>query len=335
MLKEALEYKPIVAPQAPLHPDYYGYTANMSLGVRDKIRYLLPLLTQLTFTTPDQSISLLSVGAADASVEKALKQALPHLSIIATDFDPHMARQLSRDSQLLAAQAEAASLPVAANSINVVTMSSLLHELASVEEGPAHYGNYTDQSLTEALRILKPDGYLYIREFVQTPNPDQLVVITLGHSTKNNLMQPAEFAQRFLADFTAATGTSADSVQQRGTTLTMPAWLAQEFAIHYSWRSHFDYEIKQRYAYLTLAQLTEKITALAAAQEITTEVTYAKGYVQPEYATHVLDGLQFTDLEGNPWWFEQMTGVLIVKKMASRQSNLYQQISVAEKDIPY
>ncbi|KTG10765.1 hypothetical protein AUR64_06125 [Haloprofundus marisrubri] len=97
---------------------------------------------------------VLSLGAGPAHIWRKNVGRVPEIDVFVTDFSGGMVREarsaLPEDGRFRFAQVDAASIPFAADSFDVVTANHMLYHVADREH-----------AISEIARILRPDGVFY------------------------------------------------------------------------------------------------------------------------------------------------------------------------------
>lgn len=299
------------------------YGEAMASSVRYKRDFFLPMIER--FLPPsefgqDRVCQILDLGSCTSSLAVELASKLPqNYHFIETDLDMHfltVGREKALMTQELTPklshlQANAVDMPLADKSVDAVMHSSFFHEIFSfpVTEAGAFSHENCHKLVREIRRVLKPDGYVFGRDYVARPNnPDELLLLQADQTNGlviedlNELIDaPVEnlssysLVKRFLYQFEPAQ--KGPIIVTKGDKFTLPAWLAGELLFHASYRGSSDMwnsEIHEMYGDSSAEDLEQMAQRFGFESLMTESVSHYDigedtGMVLSNTAGHVID----------------------------------------------
>ena len=148
-------------PAAGRHSLTSLYDPIVALTMRERA-FRSRLMTQIA--TGEPSV-VLEIGCGTGRMTMRLAKAMPAASITGLDPDPEaLARARARDStsQVDWRRGSAVELPLPEHSVDRVVASLVLHHLTDMEK---------QQALTEARRVLRPNGRLHVADWGAPQDP--------------------------------------------------------------------------------------------------------------------------------------------------------------------
>jgi len=275
---------------------------------------------------------ILSLGAGTGKVERQIAYKYPKAEVIAADLSLPMIEEIRKNAttefgmreNLHILQCSIDRLPIAPESVDFIIASSVVHEIASFRDH-GRLGIHTEHFYQQVARRLKPNGVFFIRDFVQPDNPSKLVDIKIGKTIFSEDADPKTFVDRFTQEFKATDFTDVRSQIEalkrngaygQGSILTMSYADAIEMGAHYSWSKRFDDEVKERYAYLPIAEYGQFIQDNFRVAGVETTIIQQYPYLQSGYPLHVdgrLDIYQHGTM--NPLFLSPFTGVMAFRRV--------------------
>lgn len=257
------------------------YVNDMARNASKKARFFARSLSTLQ-TQPSHGQRLVfDIGCCGGDMIRELERMVPDTRFMGMDMNFDMltvARE--KDRRVYAERgagepspgrymvADGFELPLARESVDAFTLSSLMHEIFSYAEPNFSYerlGEFFD-SMHEKL---KPGGRVVIRDPGRPDNPDELM--TVQALPDLNMQSPADEAElmaihpgklgpdallrRFLLQFKPAQG-QFEKLDEH--TYRMPAWLVSEFLRHRKLNDtaeHWDSEMHEQYGVFTSGEM--------------------------------------------------------------------------------
>lgn len=298
---------------------------NSSLG--DKLTQVLPYIDPYQ----DSSPNILSIGAGTGILEKALANVIPGSTVFALDTSVPMIEKIREDveesvdgngGEVVPILADAESIPLADESVDVVILSSVVHEISSYKHN-FQFGEEMKGFFKEAARVLKPGGRIIIRDFMQPPDPKEDILMEIGRKEAGDGMDPGDFIERFSQEFKGDDlSYIKDQIEElkragkwnSGAQIRIRSDHAFEAAAHFSWSKSFNEEVKEKYGYLPVSDYADFIHGVFQEAGAVAHTLAAKTYLQPGYAEHINGRLDLKDLDGNPRSLPNFTGVIVIEK---------------------
>lgn len=194
-------------------------------------------------TTPVKRV--LDIGCCSGLIAGSLAQMFPNTEFIGLDLDQNFLMEASVNHcspNLSFLQADALNLPLLAESVDVVYLSSTFHEIYSYPQGGFNHQNITDL-LQQIYRVLRPSGRGIFRDPARPENPNEILQVTARTDdgiNENNIIDllkipPVHLSTnslltRFLFEFNAL-GTNLENMYPTSIYF-LPAWLVSEFIRH-------------------------------------------------------------------------------------------------------
>lgn len=128
----------------------------------------------------DSSSTVLDLGTCSGALVRDMRALRPELRYLGIDLSHKMlVDAVQRTSHAAFVEADALHLPIQPQSVSVITMSSILHEIYSYAGNRFTY-EAVMHSLRDAKRLLKPNGRIIIKDPAKPENPDELLLFSLS-----------------------------------------------------------------------------------------------------------------------------------------------------------
>ncbi len=257
------------------------YVNDMARNATKKAQFFACSLSTLqTHPTNGQRI-VFDIGCCGGDMIRELEQMVPDTRFLGMDMNFDMlAVAQEKDRQAYASRgagknptvrymvADGFELPLADNSVDAFTLSSLMHEIYSYAEP-----NFSHERLGEFFDSLhdklKPGGRVVIRDPGRPDNPDEIMTVQAlpnaalespADETELLAIHPGKLGpdallRRFLLQFKPAQG-HFEKLDDH--TYRMPAWLVSEFLRHRKLNDtaeHWNSEMQEQYGVFTQGEM--------------------------------------------------------------------------------
>lgn len=307
-------------------PNLERYQEYMDSSQGDKLSHILPHVKRM-----EHNLKILSIGCGTGKLERAIADIMPTSHIIGLDASVPMLQEIPHQNNhhveseggcVTPILANAESIPLRDESIDVIIASSVIHEIVSYRND-FQFKEGLEKFFIEAMRVLKKGGKIIVRDFMQPKDPEGLINVSVGEVKEGDFMDPAEFIEKFAKDFKgddlSYVASQIEELKQNGTwgrgaCLKVRNSHAFEILAHFSWSQSFDEEIKEKYAYLPVKQYAEFIQDALEKASVSSNVVEASTYMQEGYREHIEGRLDLTDQEGQPVELPDFTGIVVIQK---------------------
>lgn len=249
------------------------YVEGFDAGFGQKWADLVPAFRDLP-----EGARVLDVGSGSGTLLRHLSAGQPHLELFAVEPSATLRAttgQACPDVHVV--DGDATALPYDDASMDVVVLSSVLHEVFS-------YNGYDHgavrAALREAARALRPGGRLAVRDGVRPDDADRLVTMALltDHAV--------EWFERFRVDFRPShpqPGIVAEDVMA-GRMVRLSLGDAAEFLSKKDYQANWDAEVQEQFGVFTKGEWAGEVSAAGFG------TVDACSYLHPWVARHRYEG---------------------------------------------